>query len=97
MSHSFHRNVNSDTITVLESSFDTACDKNIVLKSPNSSQVSLVGREMRLNGLNGPLKVILANTNILALIDQIDIVSYWVMAEKISTANILAVLVIGLY
>ena len=89
MSHSFHRNVDSDTITVLESSFDTACDKNIVLKSPNSSQVSLVGREMRLNGLNGPLKVILGNTNILALIDQIDIVSYWVMAEKTSIANIL--------
>ena len=45
--------------------------------------------KVMLNGLNGTLKAVLANTNILALIDQIDIVSYWVMAEKISIANIL--------
>ena len=60
-----------------------------MLNSPNSSQVSQLDEKMRLNGLNGTLKAVLANTNILALIDQIDIVSYWVMAEKISIANIL--------
>ena len=60
-----------------------------MLNSPNSSQVSQLDEKMRLNGLNGTLKAVLANTNILALTDQIDIVSYWVMAEKISIANIL--------
>ena len=60
-----------------------------MLNSPNSSQVSQLDEKVMLNGLNGTLKAVLANTNILALIDQIDIVSYWVMAEKISIANIL--------
>ena len=61
----------------------------IMLNSPNSSQVSQLDEKVMLNGLNGTLKAVLANTNILALTDQIDIVSYWVMAEKISIANIL--------
>ena len=60
-----------------------------MLNSPNSSQVSQLNEKVMLNGLNGTLKAVLANTNILALTDQIDIVSYWVMAEKISIANIL--------
>ena len=60
-----------------------------MLNSPNSSQVSQLDEKVMLNGLNGTLKAVLANTNILALTDQIDIVSYWVMAEKISIANIL--------
>ena len=51
--------------------------------------MSQLDEKMRPNGLNGTLKAVLANTNILALTDQIDIVSYWVMAEKISIANIL--------
>ena len=96
-SHPCHRNVDIDRIGILHqvlSQHDKSHHAEFTqLKSDGSNLV----RKRAEKGAETVPKPILAHINILALHRQSGIISYWAISEHLFIANILVLLVIGLY
>ena len=96
-SHPFHRNVNIDRIGILHQVLSQHDKSHHAKFTQIKSDGSNLVRKRAEKGAETVPKPILAHINILALHRQSGMLSYWAISEHLFIANILVLLVIGLY